>query len=226
MQFYLLMPIWLYIVKRFKPIATIVVALVVTVLMMSYFPNILSKVSAGKIIFEYNDRVFTTYLIYWIGGCYVAVYLEEFKAWITRHIKWIVLSTLLLLALFAAMNYIQLLGIKNFKSIEIIHMFYCLGAITSLYSACMHLKTKNNKVTAALYNINKCSFYIYLSHCLVLNIIQEVCVSKEISSIASQFMIKALVVYGVTIIGSNLYLWIKQRLYNSIYKASENKEQV
>jgi membrane-bound acyltransferase YfiQ involved in biofilm formation len=221
MQFYLLIPIWLYIVRHIKPIASMLIAIMITLFMMNHFSGVISKISAGQIAFEYNDRVFTTYLIYWIFGCYVGTHLEEFKLLINRYIRWIVLITLLLFGIVGSLTYMRFLGVANFVYIENLHMFYCLGAIISLYGVCMYFRDKKNIITAGLYNINKCSFYIYLSHCLVLNIVQEVCVNKQITSIDSLFMIKALFVYGVPIIGSNLYLWIKRLLHKNIHKALE-----
>lgn len=212
MQFYMLMPLWLYCVRRFKLLTIISMATGITILMMYHLPNILSIVSFGHITFEYNDRVMTSYLVYWIVGCYAGSGLEDFKTLINKYIKEIFLVTLLLLIAYIVLTYVQFLGIRYFNFIEILRIFYCFGAILSLYSACDYLSSQKNLLTLMLYNISQASFYIYLSHCLVLNIVEAVCRRLGINGIDSIFMIKLIFVYSVPIILCNIYLFIKPKV--------------
>ena len=79
-QFYVLMPFWLWIVKKIKPSALIPVSAVIMIIFGQYaFAD-----------FVYNDRIFLKYIFYWICGCYVGSYYEKVIMWIKKYSKYII----------------------------------------------------------------------------------------------------------------------------------------
>ena len=71
MQFYLLMPLWRLMVRAVPPAAGIAASLFI-MLIMKQMP------------IPYNDRIFSTYLLYWAMGCYAGRRYEVFISKITR----------------------------------------------------------------------------------------------------------------------------------------------
>lgn len=210
MQFYLLMPMWIYILNKFKPVFVILISVIINIVMVYYLPSVLNLIFNIKFI--YNDRIFTSYLMYWVFGCYIAKFYNEFIYLIQSKKVFISISFILLAILTTCLSYIQFLGIKYFKYLEFIHIFYCIAAILFLYLICLYLVTKKNIFTQILFNINKCSFYIYLSHCFVLNIVNRQFELKQINDIGYMFIAKLVFCYCVPIILTNIYLYLKKRV--------------
>ena len=71
-QFYLLKPVWTFMVNRISP----KIAIIASVLIMFLCKYVFSA-------FQYNDRLFTTYLAYWVMGCYAGKHYEK----VLTHIK-------------------------------------------------------------------------------------------------------------------------------------------
>ena len=67
MQFYLLLPFWLWMVKHIPAYLALGVSLL-TFFFMQQFSYILSL---GGVDFPYSDRIFLTYLLFWVAGLYV-----------------------------------------------------------------------------------------------------------------------------------------------------------
>ena len=35
--------------------------------------------------YRWSDRTFTTYLVYYLAGCYIGLYYDRFTAWVKKH---------------------------------------------------------------------------------------------------------------------------------------------
>lgn len=73
MQFYFLMPLWIWMLRRVPAYLALAVGLLVT-FCMQRCPQILTLVG---VTFSYSDRVFLTYLIFWIIGLYVGKHYDQ-----------------------------------------------------------------------------------------------------------------------------------------------------
>ena len=67
MQFYFLMPLWMWVVRRLPAYLSLGLSLLV-MFVMQQFSYLLSL---GGVDFPYADRIFPTYLLYWVAGLYV-----------------------------------------------------------------------------------------------------------------------------------------------------------
>lgn len=155
MQFYVLMPIWF---KLFKSIDERLL-LILSFILMIVFGQYLA---AG---FNYNDRIFIKYIFYWIAGCAVGRHINEFFVFINRHRNKIIF-------LYAAIALIDCIGTYNNNTkgyvvgLENIHIAYCISAIIFVFTVCGKLKEHVDKPIFGM--INRQSYNIYLSHCLLL----------------------------------------------------------
>lgn len=212
MQFYILMPLWLYIIKRFNFIFIFCMSILIMITLIYDLPSIL-EISIG-IDFVYNDRILTSYLLYWMLGCYIGLCYDKFRLFVKENKSIIVTCFLVCAILDVTLSYIQYRQIKGITSLEVIHIFYCVFTILFLFMLFLNYDNKNNIVTSFLYNINKCSFYIYLSHCFVINIINRAFEENNITDIGTKFIIRFILTYLITITLSNLYMYLKSKLKN------------
>jgi len=156
-QFYVLMPFWLWIVKKIKPSALIPVSAVIMIIFGQY----------AFVDFVYNDRIFLKYIFYWICGCYVGSYYEKVIMWIKKYSKYII-------AVFAAaavtdglLTWANSAGVRYIGGLENIHIIYCTAAIAFVLTLGVYISgyIVDKKIFSV---INRQSYNIYLSHCLTL----------------------------------------------------------
>lgn len=155
MQFYILMPLWIKLLK----IADERLILVGSLILMIVF---------GKYIlmgFKYNDRIFFKYIFYWIAGCLAGRHFTEFLILVRKHKNKIIIMYVLIAAIDSVFTYLN--NTKGFiPELEYIHILYCIIAIVFVFTVCGKLMVYVDNAFFAV--INRQSYNIYLSHCLVL----------------------------------------------------------
>lgn len=214
MQFYIFMPLWLYIIKKYNVIFVISMSMLIMITLLYDLPTILDMLFS--IDFKYNDRLFTSYLLYWIFGCCIGMYYDKFRLFIKENKNIIKVCFAINAILDVVLSYIQYRGIRGFTSLETIHVFYCIFTVVFLFAA--FYNNENNVLTPALYNINKCSFYIYLSHCFVIDVINNTFEKNNIKDIGVTFVVRFILTYLITILLSNLYIYLKNYFKNKFFK--------
>ncbi len=156
MEFFLLYPLWKVIVRKVKPYVAIPVAIIISLLAENVLPVILYN---NNITFPYNDRIFTTYLSYWIIGCYIGANYETFKAFFKKHSLLIPFILIIIVnIIFTYINY----NVKYLIYLNVIHFVYSVTTILYLFE--VFLKVKNTNKLIQL--IDNSSYTIYLCHML------------------------------------------------------------
>lgn len=216
MQFYIFMPFWLYIVKKYNVIFIISMAMLIMITLIYDLPSLLNMLFG--VDFKYNDRIFTSYLLYWICGCYVGIYYDKFRLFIKENKNIITICFIITSVLDIVLSYLQYSGIQRFMSLETIRVFHCIFTILFLFRVFSNYDRKNNILTSILYNINKCSFYIYLSHCFVIDIINNTFEKNDVKDIGVTFVVRFILTYSITILLSNLYIHLKNWFKNKFFK--------
>ncbi|MBQ2752919.1 MAG: acyltransferase [Firmicutes bacterium] len=212
-QFYILAPLWIKLIRKTSQYITIIAALMVTVIFGKYFAHTLSVMGNGY-VFRYNDRIFTTYLFYWIAGCFAGYYYEDFKKLVMENKVYITVMFAITAVVNAAFSYINLSGIRQIYFLEDMHTFYCAMAILFVFVLGMAYKEKAVKTKPALRLIDGATFGIYLCHILIINIINELMPSFGIDSISGRYLVRIAVVYTLSIGVCLLYRIIKERFLN------------
>lgn len=186
MQFYLLMPLWRWAVRRIPWYLGLPASLFVTLLMNK------ASVVIGVfgLSFDYFDRVFPTYLVFWAAGLYAgANYDAVRRAVAERKTLW----GLVMCGAFAFLSYLQYsrqlylydLGyLKPLSDLAMIGAVLCLSARLAQSTL---LRTK--RLLAA---IHRASFTVYLSHALFLTLVSLLLDRAGVTDLALQLPIRAL----------------------------------
>lgn len=156
MQFFLLYPLWKIVIEKVNPFLAVAVAFLISTFAESVLPVILYNNGTN---FIYNDRLFTTYLSYWIAGCCIGANYERFSEFIKKHS--FVIPYILAVAVNLIFTYINY-NVKYISYLNVIHSVYCFTAIIFLYSVFSKTKETSRLITV----IDKSSYTIYLCHML------------------------------------------------------------
>lgn len=203
-QFDLLLPLWRTIVNKCSPKLIIPSAIVFSFVMEMFLPKILGTIFSG-FEFLYNDRIFTTYLCYWLMGCYIGKYYDGFLDSLKKYFGIIcaifALSTVgMLVASFLAYN--QLASIPY---INIIHGIYVLSVCIFLYALSVKIPTEQWERRKWIFKIDKVSFYIYLYHMFAIIFSDWLLTRLGISAQWTSFIIRTAIAYGLTLPGCIIY---------------------
>ena len=204
-QYYILMPLWILLVKKIHPAILIIGSMVIMVLAKAYLPSILGQ------SFRYYDRIFTTYLFYWIFGCCAGLHYEKFKTAIKRLFPLATLLFITAAAFDACLSYGSFAKGMYFPYLENLHVLYCVFAILFLYGLFLRLSKLNVPFMKLIKGIDVSSYYIYLSHCFVMNIADHTMAILGIGSIGAAYLMRIISVYSITLSLCILYSTIKSR---------------
>lgn len=204
MQFYILAPLWRLLVKKINPVLLIAVSFVITVFCTQYFPLLLNK--AG-IVFKYNDRVFTSYLIYWILGC-VCSELNIKKVKTPKIFK--VLVTIAFGVLLLCDTSLYCIGGMGYHLLETVHLLYAIFAIFFFKQICERFDGK--VLPAGIKLLDRSTYRIFLCHCLFIFAVNGLMTKSEISSISLRLIIRFIIVFAVSIAFSMVIQKLKERL--------------
>ncbi len=204
-QFYILMPLWTNLFKKYKSSVLVVTSLFIMILSKKYFPVIFGD------SFKYYDRILTTYIFYWFWGCAVGLNYNSFKNFVTKNI---ILITFLFLAISTLDAYLSYRAFGQgiyVPLLENIHVIYCILAIMLSLAVFAILSKYGLNLNKPLKYIDASSFYIYLSHCFVINIInKEIIHNFGIYSIGKAYLIRFVLTYIITLTLCTLYSKIKE----------------
>lgn len=160
MQFYLLMPLWIGAVRRLPAPVIVLSGIIIYCIWVIRF--------AGKT--EFFDRIFLSYIAFWMAGLAAGKNYDKFTNTIRKKISVIVFAFILLAIIDGSVFYIMKDTLLMAYCFEIIHMLYAFSAILFAIAICMFSDKKPSFLTGA---VNGLSYEIYLWHCLVLTYIDR-----------------------------------------------------
>ncbi len=201
MQFYLNMPLFKWLTKKVNLWILCILSVAFTALFKQY------------VHFQYDDRVFSAYLCYFIIGAAVGLSYEKACKYL-RRLSF--LTVPLFLAFAAADAYLtyraQVKGV-TFEYIEIVHLLYCLFAIFFFFTLFLFIGGKKN-LTGVLSLLDRASYGIYLSHVLFIYIANGITGYLGISGMAEKLVFRAAFTYAVTLGLCMTYTFITGKLKN------------
>lgn len=198
-QFYLLMPLWRFLLDRCRPIPLAVGAVLLTALFKQFAH------------FPYDDRVFPAYLCYFLLGAIVGRHYRAVTAFLKKRILPLCGIFLLFAAADAALTVrAQVCGII-FAAFEILHLGYCLAAIAFLLSAALRLADRIQALPRPLVLADKASYYVYLSHILPIYVANDLLYRAGITDLLYTFLLRGIFTYVVTLAGCIGYILLKER---------------
>lgn len=194
-QFYVLYPLWRFILSRVNPIIAIAISWVITALCGWYAPFILN--SAFGISVSWLDRTFTTYLLYWVLGMYAGKYYDSFIKYIKRF-GWVALVAAVGFAVLdSIMVFMQSAGRIGPLHLDAVHGLFCVFAmISGLYiSYCLR-----NHANLFVRVLDGGSYYIYLIHILFINILDYNLSEYHVNGVTLDFAARTVTIYAAVII--------------------------
>lgn len=211
LQFYLLLPLWTRLIKAVHPALLLVYSLFLTLLFSQYLPDMLRLAVPGAPLF-YNDRLFTTYLIYWIAGCLCGAHYERFKQMLLAGRAAICAAFFLSAAADAALTWLSATGGLFFPYHETVHTMYAVSAI--LFCCFLAVRYFQNRTLRSrlVKTIDRASYGIYLCHCLVIFMINDLLARLGITRIGQSYLIRTAATYLFSVGFCVLYQWIKQKM--------------
>lgn len=211
-QFYLLRPLWQKMLRNVSAVCAILVSAAVTVFALYFQQTVLSSILQKNFVF--NDRVFTTYLIYWILGCYAGANYSVFFKLLER-IKTISIEFFAVTAAELVLSYLHFSGLKNIAYLELVHVVYCVSAI-AFFSA-VSLKISESIMKIKIFaSVDRLSYYIYLIHPLLIIIADDKMNQLKIYDFGIAFVLRGIAAYVGTITVCWVYQWIKNKMTKNV----------
>ena len=163
MQFYLLRPLWRWMLRRVPWFVGIPVALLLT-LLSDQLPAVLAL--AG-ISFAYADRIVPTYLIFLVLGLYVGKYYSAVRAglWAGRKA---VLGSGVMVLLFVGICYLQYAQVLSAYDTNTLKKCSDVITIGILLLACIRLEEAGARLQRLISHVHEASLFVFMSHCLFL----------------------------------------------------------
>ncbi len=172
-QFDLLFPLWKRIVNKCSPIIVIPFAIFVSLIFGNYLPQMISSIFPN-FSFIYNDRFFTTYLMYWIIGCYIGKNYDSFCDILKSNFRTICITFGISLVLVIYFSYLAYNNIVPVPYLNDIHSMYVIFTCIFLYAVFLKIPARVYEKIPFLARLDRSSLYIYLYHVLALFLIEKI----------------------------------------------------
>lgn len=192
-QFVLLMPLLRYITEHVSPVFSLPLALCVSWMSEMYCAQFL-QLFFPDLSFPYGDRVFTTYLFYYLAGCYVGQQYDAFVAALRKNGRFVCAAFALTAAFNLFLTYRSKVLSLWSPLTQMAHLTYLLAAIAFYFYLAVRI---DRPLPRLLARVDRASYLIYLYHALVLSALDLLLAAAGVSSIGTQFALHLAVVYSV-----------------------------
>ena len=193
-QFYVLMPVWRKMVEKVDFWVMAVAGVLLMRLFHQGLPSMIALISPDA-VFPYNDRVFTSYLAYWVLGCYAGKYYDAFCEGVEKNHKIILSGFVVFLLADGLFAYANTRGWMWVSFLEDIHTLYVFSAILAFYWLGMRQSEWFFRIPG-MKAIDRLSFYIYLYHGIWLYFVQDRLLNPIGIGLSAGFVIRWLLCWG------------------------------
>ena len=192
MQFYLLMPMWILISKYKSFIFHGIIVLIAIVCSVGF------RVAAPS---EYANKIFPSYLVFWVLGMYVGMYYNQFLRLLSKYRLVIYAGWLVFAVIHCVTSYMEYGGIINNSLSPLIVIIFCLFSTFGFYQYAYGLtQSLESRGKGFFISISGASYNIYLVHCLIITSTLEILNNINISNILTRFLITSVTTYALSII--------------------------
>lgn len=180
MQFYLLLPIILKATDRYSSIIVLSVTFFITAICEQFLPTIIYNFSDGKLNFIYNDRLFSSYLFYYVFGIICAKNYDKFIK-VCKN-KLVLISCIVTGVLFCISYQTPWYNIAK--------LLFCTATIPCLIDFSRRISASKMFKTNTFKAVNSATYNIYLSHLLIMQIIDTYLISEISGRLLVSFCIR------------------------------------
>jgi surface polysaccharide O-acyltransferase-like enzyme len=198
MQLYIFYPVWVVAAKaegKTQIVFVLITALLTTIAQKTVFSAI-----------EYSDRIMTSYVFYWVFGIFCGKYYGKFVR-ILKNYKIILPLWIFIAILHITLCYIQSRGLLYYKYAEHIHIIFCTISVMAVYSISLIFSRITMRFSAFFSDLYDASYYIFLSHVIVILIAERVFADLGITT---RMLAKAVVAFIVPTLCSVAYIKIRK----------------
>lgn len=210
-QLFILFPLWKKLFTKENALIILPAVTILTSVCTNGLPGII-KVFLPNVDFIYNDRIFTTYLLYWTLGCYAGIYYNEFTKALIKSKKTVCIMFTTVSFFNVYLSYASIKGTHYIPVLGSMHILYCICAVLFTYLTALWLKDSPLIKSTLFRIINKSSYGIYLSHSLFLAVTDSVIINAVNPKPIALTLIRLGVVYIASVGLCSLYTIVKSFL--------------
>ena len=209
MQFYILFPLWRYLLNSKSVLFLLVLSAVINIAGYCFLPDLLSGFNIID-SFSYNHGLFTSYIFSWVFGCVCGKYYNEFVRFLSKKKILLGVISLILTCADVYMAYNSTYYGCIFTFSKLIRFLYIVVMICFVYSmiCCRKLRILNIRFVKL---IDDASFEIYLFHVFIIHFLGMILGKFNISQ-SCLYIINFLLVYILSITICILYKKMVWRL--------------
>lgn len=193
MQFYLLAPVWRALEERLPWYIGLLSALFFTFLSV----RTSSVLRLFGVEFPYADRIFPSYLWFWMAGLYAGKYYDRVQSAL-QEMRW--KSCVYMAAVcgfFALLSYLQFSSGQHIYDLDTLKVFSDSLAVLLLLRVCTGIRDGRREWPRRLgKGIHSASYFVYLYHCLFLTYGTVYLHSLGIKKMPLLLFLRAVIAYG------------------------------
>ena len=189
MQFYLTMPLWVWLLRRVPAAAGMGAGLLATLCMFQAG----AFASHFGVTLQYTDRCCLTYSVFWVAGLYAGKYYDRLLPMLRERWTWLLSGAAV--ALYGVFFYLQYANNITLYGTSGIKTAADLLSILLVHAAGLRLAERGGPVTGLLRGVYRYSFSVYLCHCLFLTALEAHLPRLGITRLSAVLSIRALVCY-------------------------------
>ena len=206
MQFYFLMPLWIWLIRHVPVYLAFTVSLFITFCMQ----QCTYVLSVFEIDFPYSDRIFLMYITLWVVGLYTGKYYDIAVSMLRGVSKSIACGAVVFICVI--LSYIQYSrGLYLFNSNDI-KLVSDLLSIALLHNICLEFTRAPTFVRSFLQRVYRSSFFVYLSHCLFLTLTTHFMLQNGLNRLSELLPARFFVCYTVPFLMYEMKQWCASKL--------------
>ncbi len=210
-EFYMLMPLWRWWLKRSRPFTALFMAFVLMMVSKS-LPQLLSAAFPAW-HFPPQNVLFSSFLVFWVGGCLAGKYYELFFRGLFRDAR----KLLFLFPALAAIDTVLWLSSAEVTIpifwLNLARMSYCALAICVLLFVAKTYQTWSFLGSNFFKRLDRAAYLIFLSHSLVIFMVNRFLDNYAVAALGPRYLIRVMVTYSVTVALCVAWQRLKERLF-------------
>ena len=193
MQFYLLAPVWRTLAERLPWHIGLLSALFFTFV----FLRSSAVLRLFGVEFPYADRIFPTYLWFWMAGLYAGKYYARVQAALKEAGWKLCLYAAAVCGLFAFLSYFQFSSGQYIYDLDTLKAFSDSLSVFLLLRVCTGVRDGRREWLRRFgKRVHSASYFVYLSHCLFLTLCAAFLSRLGIERLSLTLLLRAVIAYG------------------------------